>query len=223
MTLPDQTRATDVTGMRPPTQDWLGAAFPSVRRAMARLAAPFVAAATLCACATAIDPPITGYLCCNLRFARPGWISSDNHLGRGFVPAGEAVRLDSMKRDYYLLGTVGGRTIGLRDDAASNRDDTMRWVRRVVVGVDPRVELATWPPAIRAAVHAGKIVLGMSRAQVLMALGPPSYLDTPDTMSPAWRYRTAADEQAELRFRDDGTLAEVVAKPDVARTIVFGP
>ena len=133
-------------------------------------AALVLAASTLLAgCATKLAQPITGYTCCNLR-PDYGWVSSTNMLGGPIVPAGEPVVLDTIKRDTYFFGTIGGGYVSLRDDAARSKDDALRWARQIVVPTDPKVALAGWSPEVQKAVYAAKVVPGMTRPQVLMAL-----------------------------------------------------
>ena len=83
----------------------------------------------LSGCATKLTQPITGYTCCNLR-PDYGWVSSTNMLGGPIVPAGEPVVLDTMKRDTYFFGTIGGDYVSLRDDAARSKEDAL-WPRQV--------------------------------------------------------------------------------------------
>lgn len=177
------------------------------------------AAITLAGCAAPLDKPLAGYTCCNLR-AADGWISSNNVQGGALIPLGEPVTLGSIKRSYYVYGEVGGREFGFRDDSASTEEQTLRWVRRIVVADDPRKQLEKLPADVRKAIGAARVVVGMTRAEVAMALGFPSPTDTPDTAAPTWRYWTAhPDEPVDLRFDADGKLAEVSGKPAAVRQI----
>src|SRR4051794_13888051 len=96
--------------------------------------------ALLSACAaTPIQPVISGYTCCNLR-PYNDWISSTNVQGGPIVAAGEPARFDSIKKNYYVYGTIGGHDAGLIDESARNKEDTLRWARCVVVAEDPRLQ-----------------------------------------------------------------------------------
>ena len=172
-----------------------------------------VSLALLSACATPLQPPVVGYTCCNLRPV-DGWISSNNVQGGGMIPAGQKVRLDSMKRSYYVYGTIGGQDFALRDDSAHSNADTMAWIRRLVVAQDPNAQTTAWDPEIRAAVRYGRVLVGMTRAQVAMSLGYPSPNDTPDLTAPKWRYRTAAEDlPIDLVFDGDQRLVRLEGKP----------
>ena len=190
----------------------------TVRRA-ARPAAGALLAILLVACATPLPAPIAGYTCCNLR-DYGGWISSNNIQGGTLVPVGEPIRITAMKRDYYGYGQVAGREVGLRDDQAKTRADTLAWMDKVIVQDDPRPRVAAWPPEVRAAVAVGRVMRGMTRQQVLMALGHPSRADTPDLAAPAWRYWTAhTDETVDVRFGADGRVAELAGTPAAVRAV----
>jgi hypothetical protein len=180
---------------------------------LAALAMLPVIVALLPACATPLQPPVVGYTCCNLRPV-DGWISSDNLQGGGMIPPGQPVRLDSIKRSYYVYGTIGDQAFALRDDASRSEADTMDWVRRVVVAQDPNARATTWSPEIRAAVRYGRVLAGMTRAQVAMSLGYPSRNDTPDLLGSKWRYWTAAEDlPVDLVFDSAQRLAGFEGKP----------
>lgn len=180
-----------------------------------------VACALLSGCATKLAPPITGYTCCNLR-PDYGWVSSANMLGGPFVPAGEPVVLDTMKRDRYVYGTIGSDYVSLRDDMARSKEDMLRWTRQIVVPTDPKLALRTWSPEVQRAVYSAKVVVGMTRPQVLMSLSYPSRNDTKDLNASAWRYwTTQEDEPVDVLFGTDGTVSGFSGKPSAVRTVEF--
>ena len=190
--------------------------FPHAAAAIAVVASVF-----LSGCATKLVQPITGYTCCNLR-PDYGWVSSTNMLGGPIVPAGEPATLDTMKRDTYFYGTIGGDYISMRDDTARSKEDALRWVRQIVVPTDPRVALAGWNPEVQKAVYAAKVVIGMTRSQVLMSLSYPSRNDTKDLSTNAWRYWTVQeDEPVDVLFGADGTVSGFSGKPSAVRTVEF--
>jgi hypothetical protein len=177
--------------------------------------------AILVGCATKLAPPITGYTCCNLR-PDYGWVSSTNMLGGAIVPAGEPVVLDTMKRDKYAYGTIGGDYLSLRDDTGRSKEDMQSWIRQLVVPTDPKLALGTWSPEVQKAVYSAKVVVGMTRPQVLMSLNYPSRNDTKDLNTNAWRYwTTLEDEPVDVLFGADGTVSGFSGKPSAIRTVEF--
>lgn len=174
---------------------------------------------TLTACATPLDKPLAGYSCCNLR-ASAGWVSSNNVQGGDLIAAGTPIALTSIKRRFYAYGTVNGSEFGFRDDAAKEEADTLAWLQRIVVAVDPRPQIAAAAPEVRRAIGAARVVIGMTRAEVAMALGHPSPNDTPDLAAATWRYWTAVlDEPVDLHFADDGRLLRLTGKPQAVQSI----
>jgi hypothetical protein len=168
-----------------------------------------------------LSPPITGYTCCNLR-PDYGWVSSTNMLGGPIVPAGEPATLDTMKRSQYFFGTIGGDYISMRDDAARSKEDALRWARQIVVPTDPRVVLANWSPEVQKAIYSAKVIVGMTRPQVLMSLSYPSRNDTKDLNANSWRYWTVQeDEPVDVLFGTDGTVSGFSGKPSAIRTVEF--
>ncbi|MBC7991469.1 MAG: outer membrane protein assembly factor BamE [Luteimonas sp.] len=173
------------------------------------------------ACAAPIAKPVVGFSCCNLRM-EGGWVSSNNVQGGTLIPAGEPVQLTSIKKRFYVYGSIGGQEVALRDDGANTEADTLRWVNKLVVSDDPRQRLRAWPAEIRTAAQAGRVLVGMTREQVLFSLGYPSREDTPDLEASTWRYWTALDDSpVDLRFDGSGKLADLAGRPAAIRTVGF--
>lgn len=190
--------------------------FPHAAAAIAVAAGVF-----LSGCATKLTQPITGYTCCNLR-PDYGWVSSTNMLGGPILPAGEPATLDTMKRDNYFYGTIGGDYISMRDDAARSKEDALRWARQIVVPTDPRTALAGWPPEVQKAVYSAKVMVGMTRPQVLISLSYPSRNDTKDLNANTWRYWTVQDDEpVDVLFGSDGMVSGLSGKPSAIRTVEF--
>jgi hypothetical protein len=58
----------------------------------------------------------------------------------------------------------------------------------IVVREDPRILISSYAPAIQRAIHAGKIVVGMTTEQPILAPGYPRMDATPSIDSPRWTY-----------------------------------
>lgn len=165
--------------------------------------------------------PIEGYTCCNLR-AQQGWISSDNQQRGDLVPLGAPVKLESIKRKYYVYGMLGGNDVSFRDDSAKTEADTLRWMQRVVVSEDPLQRMAAWPTEMKMAIQAAKVMVGMSREQVAMAVGYPSPNDTKDLNGDTWRYWTGADDSpVDVHFNVDSIVDRIDGSVMSRRVMVF--
>lgn len=170
-------------------------------------------ALALAGCATNMSPPLTGYLCCNLSVSSDV-IYASNPLGGTLARAGESVRIEQTKRNAYFWGYIGDNYVGFTDDVtpgSSNATAPLEWMRRIVVQEDPRKQLSAWPVDVRNAVLSGRVFVGMTKPQVLMALGYPSLDLTPAQVSAdTWKYNSVRDDQPlELRFGANEQLAAV--------------
>ncbi|MEJ8826278.1 hypothetical protein WKW80_30365 [Variovorax humicola] len=192
---------------------------PSFRRAAVASALLVAFPFLLSACAMRLEQPVSGYTCCNLRYDY-GWVSSSNVLGGPILPAGESATLDTIKRDKYFYGTIGATYVSMYDDTARSKEDGLRWARQIVVPADPRLQLATWSPEVQSAVYAAKVVVGMSRPQVLMSLSYPSRNDTKDLNANSWRYWTAQDDEpVDVNFGADGKVSGFSGPPSAVRAV----
>ncbi|WP_234196032.1 outer membrane protein assembly factor BamE domain-containing protein [Pseudacidovorax sp. NFM-22] len=185
------------------------------RRAALALGATVLA---LGGCATRLQPPITGYLCCNLP-VQSDIIYASNVLGGPVARLGLPVRVEQTKRHAYFWGYVGNTYMGFTDDVtpgSRSATGSREWLGRIVVSQDPAARLATWSTDVQRAVRSGRVRQGMTREQVAMALGYPSAELTPEpATAPSWAYYTMQDEQpVTLRFDTQGRLERVDGSED---------
>jgi hypothetical protein len=132
------------------------------------------------------------------------------------------VVLDTMKRDRYVYGTIGSDYVLMRDDTARSKEDMPRWMHQIVVPTDPKLAVATWSPEVQRAVYSAKVVVGMTRPQVLMSLSYPSCNDSKDLNASAWRYwTTQEDEPVDVLFGNGGTVSGFSGRPSAVRTVEF--
>jgi len=84
----------------------------------------------------------------------------------------------------------------------ADRDMTIEeFALRYVVADDPNVALRDMPPKVREAIKAARIARGMTRAQVLMAVGYPIASATPELNAPLWRYWTSGSAEFQVFSR----------------------
>lgn len=195
---------------------------PTLRPAAASALTTVVLSTGLSGCmADKFPQPIEGYTCCNLR-AQYGWISSDNQQRGDLVPLGAPVKLESIKKKYYVYGTLAGNDVAFRDDSAKTEADTMRWIQRVVVSEDPLQRMGAWPAEVKTAVQATRVMVGMTRDQVAMAVGHPSPNDTKDLEGDTWRYWTGIDDNpVDVHFNAEGQVDHIGGSVMSRRVMVF--
>jgi hypothetical protein len=90
----------------------------------------------------------------------------------------------------------------------------------VVLAEDPRPRLQSYPAKVRDAILARKVTRGMTREQVIMALGYPSTSYTPDMQQPLWSYPTRAGE-FQIFWGADGLVDNVFGNPDVRAKVLL--
>lgn len=173
--------------------------------------------------ALAADAPDLGegFLCCNMR-SDGSWISDSNYeeSGKKIVPFGTPAKFAGFGR-YRVHLDMGGKRQSIGNDYS--REVSMEdFARRYLVKADPRLKVAAAPPKIRAAIEAMKVARGMTRDQVLIAVGYPIASENPKLDAPEWKYWLGSFSPYTVHFDAKGivksvegdaeTLAKVYAK-----------
>jgi hypothetical protein len=176
--------------------------------------APFRAVAlaatlTLAACkGPAVPSPLVGqtrYTCCNMHYERPKF--DDTNYQKGVViPYGTAVQIIEVRRDSVTFQPVGHPQLTLVERWGRKTLSMDEFLNRTFVTEDPRTRVrSSAAPAgkkkdkhaanqgeksdtLRANIEQGIVTEGMTRPQVLMALGYPPAHRTPSLDSPSWTY-----------------------------------
>ena len=162
-----------------------------------------------------------GFLCCNMR-TDGSWISDINYAenGKRVIPAGTPVKATGYGRHRVYIETPQGkqaigndysRDIGLADFA-----------RRYVVTEDPAAKIAGYPAKIQDAIKRAKITPGMTREQVLMALGYPISSENPDLSADLWRYWMSSFAEFQVPFDGSGRVREITTDANT-RNLVWVP
>jgi len=127
----------------------------------------------------------SGFACCNLHY--DGDTITDSNFGQlPFLPAGSPLKVRQVE-GYVAQIEANGRSLRLVLEHRGK--ETMQdWLTRIVVADDPRLKIATFPPTIRDAINAGKLVKGMTREQAVMAVGYPQTNEKMRFEGPSWRY-----------------------------------
>ena len=96
------------------------------------------------------------------------------------------------------IGNDYSRTVKMEDFAL-----------RYVIAQDPIAALSNASPKVREAVKNGRITRGMTRAQVLTAVGYPIASATPDLDAPLWRYWTSRSAEYQVFWGNDGRVERI--------------
>jgi len=160
-------------------------------------------------CMTPQPPgPGDGYLCCNMR-TDGSWISDGNYLesGKTMIPFGSPVTFRSFG-DYRVNVEVNGRRQSIGNDYS--RDLAMEvFARRYIVKDDPRPKVAAAPEKIRRAIESARVTTGMTREQVITAVGYPMSSENPHLDSSPWKFWLWSFSRFDVHFDGDGRVVKV--------------
>lgn len=179
-----------------------------------RVAAPPTAEAVKAAAAPLM------FTCCNLHIDDERWVSDGNWIERPFIAAGTPVRVYEYRKDR-AKALIEGKVTWLGLDNGGKQQTLMQWVSRLAVKDDPTERIHAYPAEVQAAIRTGRVLLGMTKEQVVVSLGYPRTDLTPSVAASRWSYVTESDAQFFLVWTADGRLQEVVASPEV-RALVQG-
>ena len=162
--------------------------------------------------------PYEGFLCCSMLVYR-GWIDDQNYDDghKQIVPAGTPLKFTGFGR-WRLQVEIDGKKqeIGNQYSRTMSMDE---FAAKYVTTQDPKLKMQTWAPKVREAVLNRKLLRGMTREQVVMALGYPPTSYTPDMDKPLWHYQFRAGE-FQVFWTDDGRVDRLFGPPE-ARARVF--
>ena len=164
--------------------------------------------------------PPPRWACCNLRYERD-WISDRIFTTRPFVPVGAFVAIKDWGRNRVHV-EIDGAKMRAGADYGYFQGSREQFADILFVRDDPRLRLATFPPRVQEAIRAGRIVLGMTKEQVVMSLGPPRFDLTPMLGASNWVYFAAEDGEFDLDWDADDTLKAIHA-PIRIRKLVEQP
>ena len=164
------------------------------------------------------QPLLEGFLCCNMR-TTGDWISDINYTdsGQRIVPLGSPTKVTGYGR-HRVLVSIDGKRQAIGNDYS--RDLSLEaFAKRYIVSEDPRVKLAAYPAKLRESIQGGRISRGMTREQVLMAVGYPITSENPSLDAATWRYWVSSFSEFQVSFDAAGRVAEVVADPTLKRVV----
>jgi len=187
---------------------------------MNRTAFTLAAAACLVAASAQAQPKPEGYLCCNMR-SDGRWISDSNYQesGKFVVPLGTPVKVLDYAR-YRVSIKLPDSTQTLGNDYS--REVAMPdFARRYVVPEDPALKLRNFPRKVLEAIASSRVTRGMTREQVLMAIGYPIASETPHLDSKVWKYWLWTFSPYDIYFDDRGNVTDIQTDPDTRQRVVL--
>lgn len=174
---------------------------------LSRLAAASFLALLPHAMAQESSPTKEGFTCCNLHFSGD-WISDANWSVNAMIPAGTPIRILSYGR-YRAYVEIDGKAMRLGQDYGREQESLERFATKWVTDRDPKERIATYSPAIREAIRLGRVVPGMDREQVLIAVGYPPTHQTLTLDAPVWHFWSTRTARYQVIWGADGRVKEV--------------
>lgn len=150
------------------------------------------------------------YACCNLHYDDE-WISDENIWGLPFIPAGAPIAIREYGRDRIHV-LVDGRPMTIGHDYGRKQETKEQLVTKLLVKEDPAKVIASYSPEVQEAIRSGRILLGMSKEQVIISIGYPRVDLTTSLDLPVWKYKSDDDGKFELVWGADGLLSELRAE-----------
>jgi hypothetical protein len=180
----------------------------------------FVALAAGSAAAYAEDKQV-GFLCCNMR-TDGSWISDINYdeNGKQIIPVGTPVKVTGYGRNRVKI-EVNGKNQAIGNDYS--RDLSLEvFAKRYVVADDPKVKIAGYPKKIQDAIGTSRIMIGMTREQVLMSVGYPVSSENHNLDEKTWRFWRSSFAEFHVNFDDSGKVIGVEADMDTKSKVLMG-
>ncbi len=159
-------------------------------RASEAIAIGVLAVGLAAGCATQRPPhPATNefrYTCCNMHFEHPE-ISDANYQVGTLLPLGTRVQILKVGKDSIRFQPAGGQPMSL--EVRYGKDTPIdEYLARWFPTTDPRLALQKVPAKRRKPIEQSTVEAGMTRQEVLMALGYPPAHRTPALTQNDWHF-----------------------------------
>ena len=126
------------------------------------------------------------YTCCNLHYEEGAINDANYHVG-SLLPLGTPVHVESAGNHWVKIQVLNGY-MTFHQDYGREQESFSQYVNKLFVAEDPRVRLATFPLDVQQAIIESRVERGMTREQVIMAVGYPPTHRTPSLAANEWVY-----------------------------------
>jgi len=165
--------------------------------------------------------PRQGFACCNLHFDKD-WINDGNYAKFPLIPAGTPIEVQSYGKNRAFV-KVEGKQMLLGHDYGRDQETLDQWVNKIVVSDDPRARIANYPQAVQEAIRAGKLTLGMTREQAIVAVGYPMTSENGPLESSTWKMWRSTHGEYDLNFGPDGGITSITGDDEAVGQMVYKP
>jgi hypothetical protein len=164
--------------------------------------------------------PRQGYACCDLHYEKD-WINDGNYAELPMIPAGTPIEVLNYNGRHRAAVKVDGKPMRLGHDYGRDQESLDAWVNKIVVKDDPRGRISSYPLGVQEAIRQGKVMVGMTREQVIVAVGYPLTSENVSLDAPQWRMWRSSHGEYQLNFARDGRLTSVTGDDSVTGLIVY--
>jgi hypothetical protein len=165
--------------------------------------------------------PRAGFTCCNFHHDGDS-ISDSNHAELAVLPAGTPVTVMGYSKNRATID-VDGKTMRLDHDEGRDQESLDAWVNKLIVAEDPKPRIAGYPAQVQAAIKAGKVMLGMTRDEAVVAVGYPVTKTTKTLDAPVWRLWNSRRGEYQLNFGADGRVVTITGDGEVTSQVIYLP
>ena len=170
---------------------------------------------TLAATVTLVSAqePSDGFLCCNMR-SNGSWISDSNYAesGKRIIQIGTPIIYKGLGSNRVLV-EIEGKRQAIGNDYS--RDIALEaFARRYIVKDDPRAKLEAMPAKLRRAIETARVTRGMTKDQVVMAMGYPISSENPHLDAKRWRYWLWSFSPFTILFDEAGAVSHIETDPN---------
>jgi hypothetical protein len=165
--------------------------------------------------------PRQGFACCNLH--RDGSsINDGNYAKYPLIPAGTPIEVIKYGRNEADI-KINGKPLRLSHDYGRDQETLDQWVNKIVVNEDPTARIASYPPNVQAAIHDGKVAVGMTREQAIVAVGYPLTSENASLEEATWRMWRSSRGEYDLNFAANGRVSSITGDEETTTLIVWQP
>jgi len=165
--------------------------------------------------------PRQGFACCNLHFDKD-WINDGNYAKFPMIPAGTPIEVQSYGKDRAFV-SINGKPMKLGHDYGRDQETLDQWVNKIVVDQDPGPRISRYPRPVQDAIQTGKLMVGMTREQAIVAIGYPLTSENGPLESSTWKMWRSTHGEYDLNFGPDGRLTSITGDDEAVGQMVYKP
>jgi hypothetical protein len=165
--------------------------------------------------------PRQGFACCNLHYNKD-WISDSSYGELPLIAAGtpiEVVKYGSNRAEIK----IDGKPLRLGHDYGRAQEALDEWGKKIVVNDDPRGKINSYPANVQEAIRLGKVMIGMTRDQCIVAVGYPLTSENVTLDAATWRMWRSSSGEYQLNFSRDGHLTSITGDVETTYAMTYKP